>query len=296
MSTFSLGHLSDGTLLHDLAALFAQDRKTSAALLAHLAGRVEARAQRAKVAPLSPQRYELQVTLGQSMHDKLRYAQALLAHRVPSGDVAEVLERALDALIQSLEKRKFAASAPPRPILSRNPAAGRHVPAHVKRAVWERDAGQCTFTSEAGRRCSARSFLELDHIDEFARGGQATVAGMRVRCRARNQYAAERAYGAEFMNHKRREAEAARAAAKTRKAEAAERDVIPYLRALRYSTNELRRAAAYCETLPDVSPEDRVLAAIQYLGRTKRLGRRLPAGAHHAAPESHVRAFADASS
>ena len=51
----------------------------------HAPGRVESEAPRAKVAPLSPQRYELQLTMGQSMHDKLRYAQALLSHQVPSG-------------------------------------------------------------------------------------------------------------------------------------------------------------------------------------------------------------------
>src|SRR6059036_331434 len=37
MSTYSLSHLSDHTLLQDLAALVAQDRATTAALLAHLA-------------------------------------------------------------------------------------------------------------------------------------------------------------------------------------------------------------------------------------------------------------------
>ena len=55
----------------------------------------------------SPDHYRMQVTIPKGMHDKLRYAQDLLGHAVPSGDVAEVLERALDALIAKLEKRKF---------------------------------------------------------------------------------------------------------------------------------------------------------------------------------------------
>ena len=37
MTTYSLSHLSDGTLLRDLAALVARDRTTTAQLLAHLA-------------------------------------------------------------------------------------------------------------------------------------------------------------------------------------------------------------------------------------------------------------------
>ena len=71
-------------------------------------------APRSKVAPIAAQRFELRLTVGQSMHDKLRYAQALLGHQVPSGDVAEVLERGLDSLIRDLEKRKLAATGTPR--------------------------------------------------------------------------------------------------------------------------------------------------------------------------------------
>src|SRR5206468_4997644 len=85
----------------------------------------------------------------------------------------------------------------------------RHVPAHVKRAVWERDGGQCTFTSDTGRRCPARNRLEFDHADPVARGGTATVQRMRLRCRAHNQYAAECTFGAGFMSEKRREAQLA---------------------------------------------------------------------------------------
>src|SRR5207247_6761231 len=96
----------------------------------------------------------------------------------------------------------------------------RHVPAHVKRAVWERDGGQCTFTSDSGRRCPARTRLEFDHVEAVARGGRASVAGIRLRCRAHNQYGAECTFGAEFMRRKR---EAARRKAQARRQEAAER-------------------------------------------------------------------------
>ena len=153
---------------------------------------------------MASQRFALQVTVGQRTHDKLRYAQALLGHQIPSGDLAEVLDRALDALIGQLEKRKFAATDRPRPGRRRSAAAGRQVPAHVKRAVWERDGGRCTFVSGAGRRCPARTLLEFDHIDEVARGGRATVPGMRLRCRAHNIEGSSR-HGAVRMSLFRRE-------------------------------------------------------------------------------------------
>ena len=170
--------------------------------------------------------FRLHVTIGQGTHAKLRYAQALLGHAVPSGDLEQVLDRALDALIEKCQKRKFAAAAStpsrPRP----RPQQGRrkrHVPAPVRRAVWERDQGRCTFVGTSGRRCGERKLLEFDHVDPVARGGQATVERMRLRCRAHNQYEAERMFGAAFMTEKRREARRAAAEARTRVAPEKER-------------------------------------------------------------------------
>ena len=156
-----------------------------------------------RVAPLSAQSYAMQVTLSAGTHDKLRRAQDLLSARVPSGDLAEVLDRVLDLAIASLEKQKFAAT--PRPRRGRRASApdSRHVPAHVRRAVWERDGGRCTFESETGRRCEARRGLQFDHVEEFARGGETDATNIRLLCRAHNQHAAERRFGSEFMRHKR---------------------------------------------------------------------------------------------
>ncbi|HET9252792.1 MAG TPA: hypothetical protein VFP58_11825 [Candidatus Eisenbacteria bacterium] len=53
------------------------------------------------------ERYLVKLTVEKSVHDKLRYAQTLLSHAVPSGNLAQVLDRALDTLIEELERRKF---------------------------------------------------------------------------------------------------------------------------------------------------------------------------------------------
>ena len=155
---------------------------------------------RSIVKPLAPQRYEIHFSMSETCHRKLRYLQDLLG--LGSGDLGQLFEDALDARIQEAEKQKFAATEQPRRAQhrSRNP---RHVPADVKRAVWRRDGAQCTFVSETGRRCEARKGLQFDHVIEVARGGEATVDGIRLRCWAHNQYGAECTYGAEFMRHKR---------------------------------------------------------------------------------------------
>ena len=78
----------------------------------------------------------------------------------------------------------------------------------MKRAVRQRDGGRCAFVSESGLRCEARSRLEFHHVREFARGGTATVEGIQLRCRAHNQFEAERTFGTEFMREKREQARA----------------------------------------------------------------------------------------
>jgi hypothetical protein len=222
------------------------------------------------IAPLSPGRFALQVTIGQETHDKLRRAQDLLAHAVPSGEVAQVLDRALDALLRQLESRKCGASSQPRQ--TRRPAKGqRTVPAQVRRAVWERDDGRCTFVSEAGKRRPSCRGLEFDHLDSVARGGDATVAGIRLRCRAHNQYAAECTFGVAFMQEKREQARAEAAARQAERAARKERaaEVTPWLRQLGFRADEAQRGAAACESIADAPLEERVRVALASLSRER---------------------------
>jgi 5-methylcytosine-specific restriction endonuclease McrA len=155
------------------------------------------------VQPLAPQRFAIQVTVGRATHDKLRRAQDLLGHQVPAADLEQVLDRALDASIRQLEHAKFAATERPRRARTRSTEGKRHIPAHVKRTVHERDGGRCTFVGDSGRRCDERSDLQFDPVEPFARGGEATVDGIRLLCPAHNQLEADRIYGAGFMERKR---------------------------------------------------------------------------------------------
>lgn len=170
-------------------------------------------AHRPAVKPLAPQRFALQVTIDEETHEALRYAQDLLSHELEAGDVATVLKLALQALVPELERRRFAATDQPRAARQQGTRSLRCIPAHVRRTVWKRDGGRCTFVSEDGHRCAERRFIQFDHVLEVARGGEASVEDIRLRCRAHNQYAAECTFGAEFMRHKRTASSAAPAGA-----------------------------------------------------------------------------------
>jgi len=150
---------------------------------------------RPSVTPLAPERYKVQLTISRETHDKLRRVQALARHTIPSGDLAEIFDRALTLLLRELERRRCAETPSPRS--SRLATDGsRHVPAAVKREVWRRDDGQCAFVGTDGR-CAERGFLEFHHVQPHAAGGIATAANIQLRCRAHNGYEASRFFGSE---------------------------------------------------------------------------------------------------
>jgi len=192
--------------------------------------------------------------MDQQTHDDLLYAQALLGHVVPNGDLAQVFGRALKVLIAQLEQQKFAKTDRPRPCRRSDDA--RHIPASVKRAVWERDGGQCTFVGENGHRCESRTRLEYDHVEPVATGGHATVQGLRLRCRAHNQFEAEHKFGREFMNTKREQR-----GGQPLPEHVAE--VIAPLRTLGFRLDEARRWAECCADMPEASLEDRLRHALR---------------------------------
>ena len=150
---------------------------------------------RALVKPLAPERYEIRFTASGETHAKLRQAQDLLRHVLPSGDVAQVIDRALTALIADLSKKKFAATERPRPGRPRS-AEARDPSATVQRAVWARDGGRCAFMAKDGRRCTARGRLEFHHVRPAAESGKPTVDNIELRCRPHNVFEAELFYSA----------------------------------------------------------------------------------------------------
>jgi len=157
---------------------------------------------RTAVTPLSPDLYMLEVTLPQETYEKLRRAQTLARHSVPAGDVAAILDRALTMLIDHLERRRFGRVESPRTSAEESEASGRHIPAAVKRAVWQRDEGCCAFVGRSGR-CRETSFLEFHHVEPYAEGGAATAENIQLRCRAHNQYEARVFFGESLVRERR---------------------------------------------------------------------------------------------
>jgi hypothetical protein len=154
---------------------------------------------RARLEPLSPTRLRVEFTARAELYEKLEKARELLSHALPSGDLGELVERAVDALIERETRKRFgprAASEAGKGRKARELKLGaRHVPVETKRAVWERDNAQCTFVDGEGRRCPERRFLTLEHRTPFALGGPPTLENLCLLCNAHNLENARQVFG-----------------------------------------------------------------------------------------------------
>ena len=171
---------------------------------------------RARLEPLAPTRHRLELTISEETRAKLERVRDLMGHRVPSGDLAVILDRALDALLVKVEKERLGKAERPRQISKTDVEDSDRIPRAVRREVFERDGEQCTYTDEHGNRCQCRRRLELDHIIPRACGGSNDASNLRVRCRRHNRLHAELCFGKEYVErciHFRQRKSPARAAA-----------------------------------------------------------------------------------
>ncbi len=142
----------------------------------------------------------MQFTASNELRKKLEHAQDLMRHANAEGDLAVVVERALDLLLEKLEKQRLGKSSRPRTSPEQSDVA--RVSRATRRAVFERDGERCTFTDAEGHRCPSTTWLELDHIVPRARNGTSEGANLRVRCRAHNALHAERTFGKAHIERK----------------------------------------------------------------------------------------------
>jgi hypothetical protein len=126
-------------------------------------------APRARIEPLSEARYKVQLTASAELKAKLERARDLMRHRNPSGDLAVVIDAAMDLLLAKLEKERLGKVKAPRAPTKPRAGSGsgthrvRAIPAGVRRAVFERD-GNRRARSSTKRASAVRSAVTWSWI------------------------------------------------------------------------------------------------------------------------------------
>jgi hypothetical protein len=151
-----------------------------------------AQAPRPAIEPLTADLNRVHLTVSRAFLAKLATARDALSHSHPGASAEEILEAGLDLLLDRHAKRKGITSKPRR---EPPPSRRGHVPAHVRRAVWERDRGRCQWPIASGGICGSTLRVEIDHRTAKARGGPPTVENLRCLCRWHNDLAAREVFG-----------------------------------------------------------------------------------------------------
>lgn len=169
-----------------------------------------------EVEPLGADLRRLHVNVSARFMEKVSTARAGLSHAIPGASTEQVLEAALDLLLEQQARRRGQVKRPrkvrtgPAPLAmaveAQAPAkpASRTVPAEVRRVVWARDEGRCQHPLDAGGRCGSTLRVELDHLVPVALGGPSTVENLRLACWVHNQEAGRDKLGAAVMAGARR--------------------------------------------------------------------------------------------
>ena len=64
----------------------------------------------------------------------------------------------------------------------------RHIPAAVRRHIWQRDGGRCCYRDPlTGRRCTSSHLLQIDHLLPVAEGGGPEPSNLVLRCFAHHR-------------------------------------------------------------------------------------------------------------
>lgn len=154
------------------------------------------------VMPLSLDRVRIGFDAALVLMRLIERAKLVLRHKYPEGRLEDVLREALEILIERKDPQarlapkgdELEAEIAPQPRFLAAWRGGRYIPARIKRAVWQRDDGRCTWRFEDGQVCGSRDALEFDHFRPFAKGGRSDDArNVRLLCRMHNRLAAETA-------------------------------------------------------------------------------------------------------
>ena len=185
--------------------------------------------ERARV--ISEELTELRFHADQELMNKLERVRGLLAHKVPGASYGELFHRMADIALAELDPMERmrargnavgasevkAEEAPPAEAGAvstspeneapcqieperRVPQDWRYIPVALRRFIWKRDQGKCTYVDpDTGRACTSRYGIEFDHTLPLAQGGTTCAENLRLLCRAHNVYEATQSFGTDVM-------------------------------------------------------------------------------------------------
>ena len=131
------------------------------------------------------EKYEIRFTFSKKVYEQYEEAKAKLSNALGGTLTVEgVFSKLLESYLRPIERKD-------RPSNKNS----RYLPRSVKREVYHRDNGACTYVSLDGTRCCERRYLQFDHIQPFALRGKTEASNLRLLCGSHNKMQAQKFFG-----------------------------------------------------------------------------------------------------
>ena len=148
---------------------------------------------------LNEMEYELRMIIDVPLKEKLDHLKSLLSHRDPQMPYQRLFRELADLGLGKWDPTKQKQISPEDQKKIEAPdyeIKSSHIPARLRRAVWIRDNGCCSFVdSVSKKRCGSRHLLQIDHIKPMALGGGNQFSNLRLLCSAHNLHRAAKTFG-----------------------------------------------------------------------------------------------------
>ena len=131
------------------------------------------------------ERYALKFSVSKEVYEQFEEARSKLSHSLGKDlSLEAVFSKLLTRYLKKPNIRKSRKSKP----------GTRYIPSRVREEVLKRDNHCCSYVSPEGKRCTSKSYLQIDHIQPHALGGSSEVSNLRVLCSAHNQFLAKKVF------------------------------------------------------------------------------------------------------
>ena len=160
-----------------------------------------------KVRTLTEAKSEIKIIVSNNLLEKIKRSKTLQSHVNHEASLAEVLEMALDIAIKKKESKsdslptskvKPNISAVDRNFLKVKSGSSlnqRHIPSKIRKFIWNRDQGECTYQNKkTGRICASTYQIEIDHIHPIVLNGDADPKNLRLLCKTHNAFVAKKIF------------------------------------------------------------------------------------------------------
>lgn len=134
----------------------------------------------------------IEFTADAALMEKLERLKALLAHRNFKGEYAKLFHQLADLALKQLDPGERQTRAMKAKRVDSNPENSRYIAIDLRKTVWVRDRGKCTYRAANGRVCGSTHGVQFDHRILFSRGGRSSAENLRLLCGAHNRYRAEK--------------------------------------------------------------------------------------------------------